>query len=285
MTTDPTAASVEERVARHLAAKDWLVEPGNAWARRGKKFREDYLALAREVIALVQPPAVSVPPPPPATRATLRDRIADVLAATDGWRWATDFDKARSSAYRGYQTRAAAVLGVLPPPADRTAVCICGHTEQQHFEDACITEVTGCQCGDYLPPDAAREVIARWREAATQARADRAAVLNAAAQRLYTALFPAVYADMGQKAAEGVNRAVSELRRMADEEQPATEAPPSDDHAAIYLDEDGDPWVEYLTRPRSDHVVPLVIDSVEAVDRSELEARIGLLTRIGWCKQ
>jgi hypothetical protein len=47
--------------------------------------------------------------------------------------------------------------------------------------------------------------------------ADRAAVLREAAQRLYTALFPAVYADMGQKAAEGVNRAVSELRRMADE--------------------------------------------------------------------
>jgi len=49
------------------------------------------------------------------------------------------------------------------------------------------------------------------------APADRATVLNAAAQRLYTALFPAVYADMGQKAAEGVNRAVSELRRMAAE--------------------------------------------------------------------
>ncbi|MGW2210143.1 hypothetical protein [Streptomyces sp. NPDC001781] len=46
---------------------------------------------------------------------------------------------------------------------------------------------------------------------------DRAAVLNAAAQHLYTALFPAVYDDLGQKAAEGVQRAVSELRRMADE--------------------------------------------------------------------
>ncbi|MET7944404.1 hypothetical protein [Streptomyces sp. NPDC005302] len=45
---------------------------------------------------------------------------------------------------------------------------------------------------------------------------DQAAVLNAAAQHLYTALFPAVYDDLGQKAAEGVNRAVSELRRLAD---------------------------------------------------------------------
>ncbi|MEH0650690.1 hypothetical protein QA995_14915 [Streptomyces scabiei] len=54
--------------------------------------------------------------------------------------------------------------------------------------------------------------------------ADRAAVLNAAAQHLYTALFPAVYDDMGQKAAEGVNRAVSELRRMADEQPAASSA-------------------------------------------------------------
>jgi len=50
---------------------------------------------------------------------------------------------------------------------------------------------------------------------AAVAPVDRATVLNEAAQHLYTALFPAVYADMGQKAAEGVNRAVSELRRLA----------------------------------------------------------------------
>jgi len=65
-------------------------------------------------------------------------------------------------------------------PADRAAVCICGHTEQQHFEDVCITEITGCDCGDFILPDAAREVIARWREAATQRTADRAAVLREA---------------------------------------------------------------------------------------------------------
>lgn len=45
----------------------------------------------------------------------------------------------------------------------------------------------------------------------------RGAVIREAAQHLYTALFPAVYDDLGQKAAEGVNRSVSELRRMADE--------------------------------------------------------------------
>lgn len=59
------------------------------------------------------------------------------------------------------------------------------------------------------------------RTGAEQARktADRAAVLREAAQHLYTALFPAVYNDLGQKAAEGVNRAVSELRRVAAEAQ------------------------------------------------------------------
>lgn len=47
---------------------------------------------------------------------------------------------------------------------DRAAVCICGHPEQRHFEDACLA----CDCGDYLEPGAAREVIARWQEAATR---------------------------------------------------------------------------------------------------------------------
>ncbi|MFI5992437.1 hypothetical protein ACIBAC_11370 [Streptomyces sp. NPDC051362] len=54
-----------------------------------------------------------------------------------------------------------------PAPADREAVCICGHSEAQHFEDACITEITGCDCGDFLTGEAAREVIARWRAAAS----------------------------------------------------------------------------------------------------------------------
>ncbi|KPI31429.1 hypothetical protein OV320_2645 [Actinobacteria bacterium OV320] len=60
---------------------------------------------------------------------------------------------------------------------DRAAACICGHKEAQHFEDACLV----CDCGDYLVPEAAREVIARWRAAATRAPADRAAVLREAA--------------------------------------------------------------------------------------------------------
>jgi hypothetical protein len=110
----------------------------------------------------------------------------------------------------------------------RDATCICQHTEQQHFEDACLT----CDCGDYLTPAAAREVIARYQEAVKREPADRGAALSAAAQHLYTALFPAVYDDLGQKAAEGVQRAVSELRRLAAEaQQPET---PNTDRAAVY---------------------------------------------------
>lgn len=74
------------------------------------------------------------------------------------------------------------------PDTDRIALCICGHTEAQHFEDACVTEITGCTCGDYLEPQAAAEVIDRWRQATIQARAElelaRGAALTEAADAL-----------------------------------------------------------------------------------------------------
>ncbi|WP_309049264.1 hypothetical protein [Streptomyces sp.] len=67
----------------------------------------------------------TTPPPEPTAptdRAALRDRIADILAAADGWRWVDDRDRKRSSTYRSYQDRAGAVMAVLPAPADRAAV-------------------------------------------------------------------------------------------------------------------------------------------------------------------
>jgi hypothetical protein len=60
--------------------------------------------------------------------------------------------------------------------ADRAAACICGHTEAQHFEDACLV----CDCGDYLTAGAAREVIDRQRKTADQAGEFTAADLVAA---------------------------------------------------------------------------------------------------------
>ncbi|MCX4450645.1 hypothetical protein [Streptomyces sp. NBC_01789] len=54
-----------------------------------------------------------------------------------------------------------------PAPAE---VCICGHTEAQHFEDCCQV----CDCGDFLVPEAARESIAHLRNAVIQLKAQPA---------------------------------------------------------------------------------------------------------------
>ncbi|MEU6437471.1 hypothetical protein ABZ874_24480 [Streptomyces albidoflavus] len=88
----------------------------------------------------------------------------------------------------------AARAAECPVPADRAATCICGHPERQHFEDVCQT----CDCGDYIEPQDAREVIARWRQAAMANRdARRASTLHAWEQ--------------------AVRAAATELRNAADE--------------------------------------------------------------------
>lgn len=122
--------SVEERVARHLAAKDWLVEPGSAWARRGKKFHEDYLAAAREVIAIVREGAASPVGQPARAGAALRDRIAETLTTTlsrmDVMAWLgcrrgdRDHDVSITQTELG-RTLADAVLAVFPEPPSRAA--------------------------------------------------------------------------------------------------------------------------------------------------------------------
>lgn len=139
---------------------------------------------------------------------TARDRIAEALYAHSHPGWATRYTDLDRDERDTYLARASAVLAALPTAADRAA-CICGHTEQQHFEDVCITELTGCACGDFLPPDAAREVIARYQEAVKRAEAERDAYgeqLDEAAETI---------------AARGVeiNRLTDELRRVADEAQ------------------------------------------------------------------
>ena len=140
------------------------------------------------------------------------------------------------------------------------AACICGHTEQQHLEDACINEVTGCDCGDYLPPDAAREVIHRWRQAAIDARADRAAVLREAAERLVQVHDSLITEpETTGKYLEGMTRAATELRRLAAEaQQPDTETRPRrGDQFEAWLKRQRD------SRPRSSHawfMVDCVLD-------------------------
>ncbi|MFI7294002.1 hypothetical protein [Streptomyces sp. NPDC050121] len=111
-----------------------------------------------------------------ANRATLRDRIADTVTP-----FLANFSDEEAARINAAEV-ADALLAVLPAPAP---VCICGHSKQQHFEDACITEITGCNCGDYLEPQDAAEVIDRWRQAALHARAtNRATLLREAAEEV-----------------------------------------------------------------------------------------------------
>lgn len=124
-------------------------------------------------------------------------------------------------------TRAAEPAVVSAPVQPTTRAdderCICGHTEQQHFEDVCLT----CDCGDYLTPEGAREVIARWRQAAGKSRADvlrEAAARLEASARKWDGLSSSAYDEEAHTAKE-LRAEAAELRRMAGEEQPATETP------------------------------------------------------------
>lgn len=88
--------------------------------------------------------------------------------------------------------------------------------------DALLGHVT-----DNLPNEAAATAKARAaiaplekaiRAAKDQERAElRGATLAAASEHLRTTLFPAVYEDAGQRAAEGVTRAADELLRLVEE--------------------------------------------------------------------
>ncbi|MET7746558.1 hypothetical protein [Streptomyces sp. NPDC005385] len=140
----------------------------------------------------------------------LRDKLANALRDTDP---------------------AAVPVAVSPPatPTDRVAAAAAAmreHWLSTNREEADADGNLPCRCGDWREPGAEADEENDWdahlAEMAlaavlpgTDPAITRADALNTAAQHLYTALFPAVYDDLGQKAAEGVNRAVSELRRLA----------------------------------------------------------------------
>lgn len=152
--------------------------------------------------------AVSVPPPAPRAddRGALRDRIAErperyAVAIHD----AMESDLSLVDQEPGQQALFARAADAVMALAD---------SEQATLRRKLAAAEKIRENADFhLGQEMARRQLAE-KEAA-RLSADQAAVLNAAAQHLYTALFPAVYDDMGQKAAEGVNRAVSELRRLA----------------------------------------------------------------------
>lgn len=118
----------------------------------------DQAAFEADVDSQTGPKAASKDP------TVLRDRIRRAVCEAEGFAWDSDMLEPDE-----YGEVADMVLAVLPPPVDRAA-CICGHTEQQHFEDVCITELTGCACGYFLPVEAAAEEIARLARCAGENR-------------------------------------------------------------------------------------------------------------------
>lgn len=173
MTTDPQTELSEPdnpaawALARHIA--DHPVSTIQAAFR--------YLN-APVTVELHDPVSSAVAQSAPADRAAVLAEAAEALGRMDYEADSQDYgyDTFRDAWNGGVMDAAAELRSlVVEERAEReaqahldqlavSAVCICGHTEQQHFEDACITEVTGCDCGDYLTPEAAREVIGRLQQ-------------------------------------------------------------------------------------------------------------------------
>ena len=108
------------------------------------------------------------------------------------------------------------------PAVDRATVCICGHPAQQHFEDCCQV----CDCGDYLVPEAAREMIAHLHRAVL-AKQDgrRATTLRERADYFEGVLRNAADPGSDPRYWSAISDVIKGLRQQADE-QPETETAP-----------------------------------------------------------
>lgn len=169
------------------------------------------------------PDVPSVPPPPPATRAALRDRIAEAIGDFMGAICSSDYEAAD------------AVLAVLPPPADRAAVLAEAITRVEDPAERAKT-TTGAGLGW----EAARDVLRRMADEEQQqpvvparptTRADVLCDAADCAYRIARRLDDQHHDQRAQGAwdVENVLRAQARLAvadgsRMADEAQPATEA-------------------------------------------------------------
>lgn len=64
-----------------------------------------------------------------------------------------------------------------------------------------------------------------------------------------------------------------------------SDIPPSDDHMAVRVDEEGFLYCDYPTTPAGDEVARLFWDEESATSRRALETEHGAtFTHIGWCK-
>jgi hypothetical protein len=106
----------------------------------------------------------------------------------------------------------------LHPAAGRApaAVCICGHTEQQHVEDACLTEITGCGCGDFLTAETAAEERVRTEAAihALRSAAEHARI-GVAVGPIPLEVRPAVAAWLCRLADQRRSRAIAAAAALA----------------------------------------------------------------------
>jgi hypothetical protein len=160
----------------------------------------------------------AVPAPTPGQDA-LRDRIAEALAAVDGWEWTPDFDKTLSPVWQGYLKRANAVLAKLPAPADRAAVPL-GAAELSEHPRLNVTPLPAeALAADEVFVDPAAFRAAVLREAADGLDA-RAAEFTAAARKDPLAFVKGA-TDARYRTADAWNAAAAELRRMAAESAPA----------------------------------------------------------------
>lgn len=182
----------------------------------------------------------------PADRAALRDRIADVLAAAEGWRWAEGF-KEQSPTWQGYQQRADAVLAVLPEPVDQAVVraetlregadAVANHPGPHH--DDLQPDAPGFWW-DTRDRDAAAALLRRLageQPTPDEALTDRAAIERAFAERLAAEL---------KGCCTECDACIEIAQHLAGEEQPAAEAPklpPMDPVHILGIDADAPPSV------------------------------------------
>jgi hypothetical protein len=115
MRNDIEAACPCPKAPCGLVVQDEITEAcGQHHWSAAKTMRQSHPADACPGSAAVPAGLVAVPP-----TTTDRDRIAEVLAEADGWRWAPGF-KEQSPTWQRYQQVAAAVLAVLPAGSEDT---------------------------------------------------------------------------------------------------------------------------------------------------------------------
>jgi hypothetical protein len=209
-TTNPQADDVAARLEAVLTER--FTELGNPFSemRRQEKGPDGWPAshpvgphhvaeVLRELLA-----AAPASPSAPADRAELRYRIAKALLPHNDW----------EGEGLNVEMAADAVLAVLPPPANRTAVLAEAERQERYavaIHDAMEEDLSLIDEDPVVQAVVARAAEAAMAVADAEQAADRAAVLREAADEIEADYPPESGYDRGRA------WAVEELRRLADE--------------------------------------------------------------------